>query len=843
MFIGIDFGTSKSIVGFWDKNKPTVIPDLQGHLSIPSLVMVAPDEKLYIGWDALNHPSRYQGEYYTISSIKRLMGKTKETSWGKLRTYPQEVSALILGRLKMQAELYYDSEITGAVIAVPAHYDINQRWATIQAAEISGLRVCRLVNEATAAVVTYSSVNKSKEGIVIVFDFGGGTLDVSIVEIGEGVCEVKATSGDDRLGGDDFDQAIYDYVLEEIKLNIGKNVELSQLQTLILAESVTRAKIELSEATTTRMFLPGFIKAENKFWDLDIALDRIKIEHLWKTLLDRTEEVLKRAIRDSGSPRFRDLILIGGTSRIPSVRDRVRKVIGLKPSLGLDADLCVVQGASILGGVYEGKAKDMLLLDVIPRSYLIEKMGGVCETILVRNTTFPTKKSQTFTTTTDNQTEVTIRILEGEELSPAENTFVGELRLSGLPPSPKGIPQIAVTFDIDANSRFTASAEEIGSGRRIQAVMESPYRLNPAQVKVLQSKVHQELQYLREVEKDLQEKIHDAKMKDRSLSFIKTIDDFLVLYGTSLEHDQASLLSAGNQLIRDSLDRNISRNEIMPLLSSVNFAFEDVLISLILSELRSLASPELTQWVNERITSNPTPTFVGNFLDEFNKQVSNNIAEIKNLIAILFQNGDITSIGQVKERLVAKAKNIPTDCFLLAIVLSRYAGLYIPVTGLKIQEIHSRFLLSFFLLNELHSSCREGAIREIFDLYEGTVGIQECLRDLIEILEIRMRDDEKMRLINLLASLHRKIAIVPLMRVLGDDSPTLANAALFALERLKELMPPDINRFFELFKRVVNQKKPIWFHEKFFLKKFAKEHKDLEDVVQKLIKRKKQSDE
>lgn len=837
MFIGIDFGTSKSIVGFWDKNKPTVIPDLQGRLSMPSLVMVAPDEKLYIGWDALNHPSRYQGEYFTISSIKRLVGKTGETSWGQFRTYPQEVSALILGRLKMQAELYYGSEITGAVIAVPAHYDINQRWATIQAAEISGLRVCRLVNEATAAIVTYSSVNKSKEGIVIVFDFGGGTLDVSIVEIGEGICEVKATSGDDKLGGDDFDQVIYDYVLEEIKLNIGKNVELSQLQKLILAESVTRAKIELSEATATRMFLPGFIKAENKFWDLDIALDRSKIEHLWTKLLNRTEEVLKRAIRDSGSPRFRDLILIGGTSRIPSVRDRVRKVIGLKPSLGVDAELCVVQGASILGGVYEGKAEDILLLDVIPRSYLIEKLGGVCETILVRNTTFPTRKSQTFTTTTDNQTEVTIRVLEGEEENPTENTFVGELRLSGLPPSPKGIPQIAVTFDIDANSRFTASAEEMGSGRRIQAVMESPYRLNPAQVKVLQSKVHQELQHLREVEKDLQEKIHDARLKDRSLSFIKTIDDFLAIYGTSLEPDQASLLSAGNELIRDYLDRNISRNEIMSLLSSVNFAFEDVLISLILSELRSLASPELTQWVNERITSNPTPSFVGNFLDDFNKQVSDNIGVIKKLTGMLFQNGDANSIGQVQGRLVAKASNMPTEFFLLAMVLSRYAGLYIPVTGLNKQEIHSRFLLRVFLFNELRSSCREAAVKEIFDLYEGAVGNQECLRDLIEILEIRMHDDVKIRLINLLASSHRKIVIVPLIRVLADDSPTLKNQALIALERLKELMPPDIGRFFELFKRAVYQKKPIRFHEKFFLKQFAKEHKDVGDVVQRLMKK------
>jgi len=836
MFIGIDFGTSKSVVGVWDENKPTVIPDLQGRRNMPSLIMVAPDEKLYIGWDALNHPSRYQGEHFTISSIKRLVGKTGETSWGKFRTYPQEVSALILGRLKMQAELYCNTEITGAVIAVPAHYDINQRWATIQAAEISGLKVCRLVNEATAAVLTYSFVNKTKEGHAIVFDFGGGTLDVSIVEYGEGVCSVKATSGDDRLGGDDFDQAIYDYVLEKIKINVGSNVELSQIQKLILKESVTRAKIELSEATTTRIFLPGFIKAANKFWDLDIALDRSNIEKLWENLLDRTEVVLRRAIKDFFIQRFENLILIGGTSRIPSVRDRVQKVISLKPSLGLDTEFCVVQGASILAGVFKGKAIDMLLLDVIPRSYLIEKMGGICEKFLERNTTIPTKKSQIYTTTTDNQTEVTIRVLEGEKENPAENTFVGELRLTGLPPSPKGIPQIEVTFDIDANSVFRVSAEEINSGRKIESVIKAPYRMNPTQIKVLQRKVQQELQKLSERERDLQEKMQDARLKDRALSSIKTTDDFLAIYGTSLEPDQASLLSAGNQLIRDYLDRNISRNEIMSLLSSVNYAFEDALILLILSELRSLASPELTQWVNERITSNPTPTFVGKFLEDFDKKFSDNIGVIKKLIGMLFQNGDVNSIGQVQERLVSKAKNMPTEFFLLAIVLSRYAGLYIPVTGLKIQEIHSRFLLSVFLLNELRSSCREAAVREIFDLYEGTVGIQECLRILIEILEIRMHDDAKIRLITLVASSHRKVAIVPLIRVLADESPTLTNTALIALERLKELMLPDTGRFFELFKRVVYQKKPIRFHEKFFLRKFAKEHKDLGDVVQKLMR-------
>lgn len=839
MYIGIDFGTSKSVVGVWDENKLTVIPDSQGRRSMPSLVMVAPDERLYIGWDALNHPSRYQGEYYTISSIKRLIGKTGETSWGKFRTYPQEVSALILGRLKMQAELYCGSEITRAVIAVPAHYDINQRWATIQAAEVSGFKVCRLVNKATAAVLAYTLRKKGKEGVALVFDFGGGTLDVSILQYGDGVYEVKATSGDGQLGGDDFDEIIFKHLMERIKQEVSTSIELNPMQRLILKECALRAKIELSEALTTRIYLPSFISFGGKYRDLDISLNRKTAENLWNNLFERAESILRQALRDSGYRTWEltDLLLVGGTSRIPSIQERIKQLTELGPITEADPEVCVVQGASILAGVFAGKAEDTLLLDVIPRSYSLETLGGFCTTILLKNTIIPTKKSQIFSTTTDNQTEVTIRVFEGERETPAENTFVGELHLTGLPPSPKGIPQIEVTFDIDANNVLTVSAEEKASGQTIEAAMEAPYRMNPAQIKVLQSKVRQELQYLREIERDLQEKMQDARLKDRALYSIKTTDDFLVMYRTFLGSDQASLLSAANQLIRDYLDRNISRNEIMSLLSSVNYAFEDVLISLILSELRSLASPEFAQWVNERITSNPTPTFVNKFLEDFDKKFLDNIGVIKNLIRMLFQNGDVSSIGQVQERLVAKVKDMPTEFFLLAIVLSRYAGLYIPVTGLKIQEIHSRFLFSVFLLNELRSSCREAAVREIFDLYEGTVGIQECLRILIEILEMRMNDDVKIRLITLVASSHRKIVIVPLIRVLADESPTLTNTALIALEKLKSLMEPDICRFFELFKRVFSQKKSIRFHEKFFLKKFAKEHKDLGDVVEKLMKK------
>jgi molecular chaperone DnaK len=369
----------------------------------------------------------------------------------------------------------------------------------MQAAEICGIKVYRLVNEATAAALTYSLFAKGEHGLAIVFDFGAGALDVSIVEYGCGVHEVIATAGDDRLGGDDFDQAIFDYLLERIEQELGSSVELSPMQQLVLKESATRAKIALSEASTSRIYFPRFVNTPKRLWDLDVTLDRDTAESLWSTLFDRMENVLEQAFHDwDRTSALTDLLLIGGTSLIPRVRDRVKRMTGLDPFMGADAEVLVAQGASMWAGVLGGKNKDLLLLDAVSRSYSVEKMGGVCQKVIQRNTTIPTRKNYHVTTTKDNQTVVAIRVFEGEGELSKENTFAGELRLSGLQHTPEGPPHIEIVFEVDANNLLFLSAEDRASGHKVEKAVQSPHRMNPAQIKALQRKVECELLNLKE---------------------------------------------------------------------------------------------------------------------------------------------------------------------------------------------------------------------------------------------------------------------------------------------------------------------------------------------------------
>ena len=529
--IGIDFGTSKSCVAVLESGSPIVIPDSSGRRTLPSVVLVDPDDKLHIGWDAVNNPLRYRSRSFTISSVKRLMGRNEERRWGTLKTYPQEISALIIALLKVRADVRCEEDITTAVIAVPAHYDIHQRWATMQAAEIAGFSGVRLVNEATAAVIAYKKDSEVEESI-LVFDFGAGTLDVSVVEYGEGIAEVKASAGDDQLGGDDFEQLIVRWALESIGKKIG-TIELDDFQQLVLSEAARQAKVELSSRSETTIFLPGFVQTSRGTTDLDLRLDRATFETLAKPLFDRAEEVLRQALRDSGfsSARASKLLLIGGTGRIPRIRKMLKEAVGVEIITGLDPESGVCEGACILAGIFNGSYKDFLLLDVTPASYSVGLLGDVASVLIPRNSTIPTKKTASFTTTEDNQTELTVRIFQGERPLTKQNIYVGQVRLTGLPSAKSGTPAIEVCFDIDAHGTLCVSATDRATGKNVAAVLESPYRLNPAQLKVLQRKVQKEIGSLRDAESTRRNAEAEAEARTGAARFSETIAKFVQEFG------------------------------------------------------------------------------------------------------------------------------------------------------------------------------------------------------------------------------------------------------------------------------------------------------------------------
>lgn len=722
MIVGIDFGTTKSVAAVMQSGTPIAIPDLQGRCSMPSLVMVAPDERLYIGWDALAHPFRYQSEYFTINSIKRLMGKTGETGWGRFRTYPQEVSALVLGRLKMQAEAYCDSEISKAVIAVPAHFDINQRWATTQAAEIAGLKVLRLLNEATAAVLTYSLLRGKQEGKTLVFDFGGGTLDVSIVSFGEGFYEVQCVSGDDRLGGDDFDQIILDYVLESIKKQCGTSLELSPMHYLILKEAAARAKIDLSGALNTRIYLPGFMCSTNRHYDVDVPLERGTFERLCNKLFERAETILRTAmeVQYRENP-LTDVLLIGGTSRIPYIKESVWKITGLKPSVGIDPEVGVAQGASILAGCLSGELRNLLLLDVVPGTYSLAVKGDVAEPLIWRNTNIPTKNSHTFTTTKDNQTELIVSVYQGEKTAASQNNFVGEVRLPGIPPAPAGMPQIEVTFDVDANNSLAVSAKDKATGHEVRVVMEAPYRLNPAQMKVLQRRVDQELHAIRQQETEARERERVEVARRAAISLLKRIEGLLAVYGDALEANQISLLVAGKGVIGDYLAWHVPGKDLQVLVSSVRLTYKDAFLTIAQHAARLAAySPELAQWMANAESNWQIPALLKTSFEEFGNRFKNAVERV----VALFRNEDATSLKRLGQELLDRLRDSPTVALCTAIILSHFAGLHPKVQGLNITEAKDAFLFRIFLLGELaeHNppTVRQAAAHELFLAYKGT---------------------------------------------------------------------------------------------------------------------------
>ena len=463
--IGIDLGTTNSCVAVMEGGEPVVIANAEGNRTTPSVVAFSKDGERMVGQvakrQAITNPDR------TIMSIKREMGTNHKVNIDGKAYTPQEISAMILQKLKADAEAYLGQSVTEAVITVPAYFNDAQRQATKDAGKIAGLDVKRIINEPTAAAVAYGVDKEKQDQKIMVYDLGGGTFDVSILEIGDGVIEVLSTSGDTHLGGDDFDQAVMDWMVAEFKSSNGIDLSSDKVAMQRLKEAAEKAKIELSGVTSTAINLPYITADATGPKHLDLTLTRAKFDQLTASLVERTSGPVRQAMSDAGlaANDIAKVLLVGGSSRIPAVQEMVKKLTGKEGFKGINPDECVAIGAAIQGGVLVGDVKGLLLLDVTPLSLGIETMGGVMTKLIERNTTIPTKKSQIFTTAADNQTSVEVHVLQGEREMAQYNKTLGRFNLDGIAPARRGVPQIEVTFDIDANGIVNVSAKDLGTGK------------------------------------------------------------------------------------------------------------------------------------------------------------------------------------------------------------------------------------------------------------------------------------------------------------------------------------------------------------------------------------------
>ena len=564
--IGIDLGTTNSCVAVLEGGEPTVIANAEGARTTPSVVAFTKNGERLVGEtakrQAITNPDR------TIASIKRHMGENYHVEIDGKQYTPQDISAMILAKLKADAESYLGEKVTEAVITVPAYFSDAQKQATKDAGKIAGLDVKRIINEPTAASLAYGLDKAEGSHKILVYDLGGGTFDVSVMELGDGVFEVLATNGDTHLGGDDFDNKIMDFLADSFQKEHGVDLRQDNMALQRLKEAAEKAKKELSSAQTTKINLPFITVTADGPLHLDMDLTRARFDQLTSDLVDRSIEPMNKAMRDAGvtSADLDKVILVGGSTRIPAVQAAVQRVTGKEPFKGINPDECVAVGASIQAGVLTGEVNDVLLLDVTPLSLSIETLGGIATKLIERNTTIPTKKSQIFSTAADNQTTVDIHVLQGEREMASDNITLGRFQLSGIAPAPRGIPQIEVTFDIDANGIVNVSAKDLGTGKEQKITITSSTKLSEDEIN---EKIKEAERYAEEDKKHKEE----IETKNQAEGMLFEVEKQMNELGDKVNDSEKTAVENAKKDLQEALNNNASTEDLKSKMEALTNAF------------------------------------------------------------------------------------------------------------------------------------------------------------------------------------------------------------------------------------------------------------------------------